>query len=255
MGRAAKSHVKIPQTIMQTWKNKDVPLKWQASLESISEHMPGWKHVLMTDEDNRKLVEEHFPDFLKYYDAFPHAIQRADAVRYCWLYLHGGLYMDLDMQLLKPLDPLFTQHDGLHLVGSGNLGSYITNSFMASPPKHPFWLEVIEEMKVPVPWWCMGKHWTVMNSTGPIMLNRVAKRSHHVYAALPASQIMPCSVCDSVCRAPQAYLKPLEGSSWIAFDTTVYNFFLCNWKTIVVITIIITILICVYLMARYMKWM
>ena len=126
--------IKIPKIIMQTWKTQNVPLHWRASQESIQRLMPDWQYVLMTDKDNREFVKTHFPDFLPYYDRFEYPIQRADAVRYCWLAIHGGIYLDLDIELLKPLDPLFTSDNDVYLVSSGELSSHITNSFMASKP-------------------------------------------------------------------------------------------------------------------------
>jgi mannosyltransferase OCH1-like enzyme len=230
--------VTIPKIIMQTWKTHSVPEKWKRSPESIRRWMGDWKYVLMNDKDNRAFVAKHFPDFLPYYDRFEYPIQRADAIRYCWLSIHGGIYMDLDMELQKPLDDLFTSHYGPYLVGSSNVGSYITNSFMASTPGHPFWLEVIEEMKKPLPWWCIGRHFKVMNSTGPMMLDRVAKRGSHVYATLPSRSLRQCSVCELTCSQPNAYIKPLEGSSWISYDTKIYLFLFCNWKTILLVIII-----------------
>src|SRR5437762_1813333 len=114
----------IPRRIMQTWKTKNVPEHWKPSPLSIRQHMPDWEYTLMTDEDNRKFVAEHFPDFLPYYDRFPYPIQRADAIRYCWLYIHGGVYLDLDTVVQKSLEPLFEDGGDLFLVASGNLGSY-----------------------------------------------------------------------------------------------------------------------------------
>src|SRR5579872_6289874 len=109
----------IPRKIMQTWKTSVVPQKWEPSVKSIKKYMSGWNYTLMTDEDNRKFVQQWFPDFLPYYDKFPHNIQRADAIRPMWLYIHGGLYLDLDIELLGPLDSLFQAGD-LFLVPSAN---------------------------------------------------------------------------------------------------------------------------------------
>lgn len=245
-----KVNISIPRIIMQTWKNKDVPNHWKISPESVKTMMPDWQHILLTDDDNLQFVKDHFPDFLPYYKAFPYAIQRADAIRYMWLYKYGGIYMDLDFEVLKPLDHLFEKREILHpddkylyLVNSGNLKGWLTNSFMASEPEHPFWLEVIEEMKKNKPWWAIGKHMEVMNTTGPLMLNRVGKRSRHHYITIPGKYVMPCSVCDIACFAPDTYLKPLKGGSWIATDTKVYNFFLCNWKKILLFTVVAIIII------------
>lgn len=246
-----KYNVKIPKIIMQTWKNNVIPKKWKTSPQSIEELMPDWSRVLMTDEDNRKFVQTHFPDFLPYYDAFPYNIQRADAIRYMWLYVHGGIYMDLDFEVLHPLDQLFTSDSEVYLVNSGNVGSYVTNSFMASKPRSAFWLKVIEEMKKPLPWYYRGKHVVVMNSTGPIMLSYVARKTGIVYGRLPTKYIMPCSVCNLKCSTCESFLKPLPGSSWVAADTHVYCFFLCNWKILIIAVILLLIVLLISVIIRW----
>lgn len=52
------------------------------------------------------------------------------------------------MELQHPLDELFTSHKGVYLVSSSNINSCITNSFMASVPGHPLWLDCIETLSV-----------------------------------------------------------------------------------------------------------
>lgn len=245
--------VTIPKIIMQTWKNNDVPPHWRPSVESIKKYMPDWEYVLMTDDDNRNLIKQHFPDFLPYYDKFPYPIQRADACRAVFLYLRGGIYMDLDFELLHPLDDLFTSNNDAYFVCSGNIGSCVTNSFMASKPGHPFWLNYIEEMKKPAPSWALTKHFVVMNTTGPLALTRALKNSDIVYGTLPTKLIMPCSVCNiDYCDASSSYLKPLKGQSWNSFDSLALNFLLCNWRKLVMLVLLIIIVIVIwYLIRRY----
>ena len=246
-----KNRVKIPKRIMQTWVDKNIPEKWKSSPESIKRHMPDWEYVLMTDSDNRKLIKKHFPDFLPYYDNFPHNIQRADAARYCYLYVYGGIYMDLDFEVLKPLDHLFVNDNEIYLVNSGNIGSYLTNSFMASKPRCKIWLDCIEAMKKDLPFYCLGKHLEVMNSTGPIMLTYVVNEAKIVYGMLPVRLILPCSVCNIKCRTKGAYLKQLEGSSWIAYDTKFYIFVMCNYKQLL---IAIALILLVILITLILQW-
>jgi inositol phosphorylceramide mannosyltransferase catalytic subunit len=244
--------VKIPRIIMQSWRTHDVPAHWKSSPESIKELMPDWQYILMDNEDNRKFVKKHFPDFLPYYDAFPYDIQRADATRYCWLYVHGGIYMDLDFELQHPLDSLFTSDLDFYLVHSGNVAGVTTNSFMASKKGCKFWLEVIEEMKKPAAWYLLSKHFYVLGTTGPNMLSRVAQRTKYVYGKLPGSRLMPASVCNLNIVSCDAYLKPLQGSSWCGADSSVFNFFLCNWRTLVSFTVCILLLI---LLAYVVYWL
>lgn len=244
--------IKIPKLIMQTWKDRNIPDHWKESPKSIKEHMKDWTYVLMTDEDNFKFCKKYFPDFLPYFKSFPHAIQRADAIRYMFLYQYGGVYLDLDLVIVKPLDPLFSLDAELYLCSSGNVGSCLTNSFMACKPKCGFWLSMIDYMKTSVPWWCIGKHMEVMNSTGPVALNYMIKKEGYPYLALPPKMVMPCSVCNIThCKIGDSYLKPLIGSSWISYDTKFMNFFLCNWREIIIAIIIILVLLIIYLIIHY----
>ena len=239
---------------MQTWKNHDIPEKWKESPESIRKHMPNWKYVLMTDEDNREFVRINFPDFLPYYDNFPHEIQKADAIRACWLYINGGIYMDLDFIVLKPLDPLFTSNNDLYVVSSGNVSSTITNSFMASKPKNDIWLIYIEEMKKAAPFWSYGKHLTVMSTTGPFCFSRSIRKWDGVIGYLPSKSVMPCSVCNDACNVDNAYLKPLKGGSWNDWSSHFLNYFLCNWRYFVVGVIIIVITILIFILLWWYGW-
>ena len=61
---------KIPKIIHQTWKTNNVPEKCKEWVKSWKEKNPGWDYRLWTDEDNRNLIKEYFPKFLKIYDSF-----------------------------------------------------------------------------------------------------------------------------------------------------------------------------------------
>lgn len=186
----------VPRIIMQTWKTSDIPAKWSQSPESIRKLMPDWQYVLMTDADNEQFVRDNYPDFLATYLAFPHAIQRADAIRPLWLKKHGGVYLDLDYQLQRPLDELFTADldADAYLVKSGNVSQTLTNSFMASKPNAAVWDAYIAEMGKPAGMWSkLGKHLEVMNTTGPYAMNRAIQKSGAPYKLLPTDLINPCA--------------------------------------------------------------
>ena len=237
----------IPNIIMQTWKTNDVPDEWKESPRSIQKVLPNWKYFLMTDEDNRKFVAEHFPDFLFYYDNFPYEIQRADAIRACWLYIHGGVYMDLDLVIVDNFEHLFNKDVDLYFVSSGNISATVTNSFMASRAGASFWLEYIEEMKNGPARWAIGKHFTVITSTGPLALSSTLNKTMTTYAMLPSKLFMPCSVCNINCDIGDAYLKPLYGRSWNGIDSHFFNWAFCNWDKIVIAVIIIIVILLIYL--------
>lgn len=238
---------------MQTWETNDVPDKWKSSPESIKQHMRDWKYVLLTNKDRRNFVEKYFPDFLLTFDSFAYNIQRADAIRYMWLYIHGGLYLDLDVEIQKPLDPLFTTDNDIFVVPSENIQSQLTNCLIASKPKLKIWLDMIDHMKKPVPWWAVTKHLKVTYTTGPCALTKIIRKSDIIYALLPNSLANPCSICDLRClQIKDSYVIPLGGGSWYSWDTKLLKLVLCSKKeTIIIITIAIVI---IFILMIKRKW-
>jgi mannosyltransferase OCH1-like enzyme len=251
-----KFPVNIPKIIYQSWKTHEIPEHWEISPESIKGIMPDWKYVLYDNEENREMVAEYFPDFLPYYDAFPYDIMRADAARYCFLYLYGGIYMDLDFEVQQDLSELFRGSCEVYLVASGNVSSVYTNSFMASQPRSKFWLEVIEEMKKPLGFWQgLLKHFVIMCQSGPLMLSRVTSKTNTVIGVLPRKRVMPCSICNIECSTCEAYLRPLQGSSWISYDTRFLNFWLCNWKKVIFWIIFLLLIVFIGWIFYRMDWL
>lgn len=269
--RISTSSVVIPKIIMQTWKTNELPEKWKPTQTSISKYMPDWEYILMTDEMNRAFVAEYFPDFLSYYDAFPYPIQRADAVRYCWLYIKGGLYFDCDFELLGPLDELFTQtieldnsdetnhacftkNYDLFLLASSNTPNVITNGFMAAKPGNHIWLQMLEEMKKPAGFSSIERHLHVMTTTGPLAFNRVVKKSGISYKLLPSSKINPYTLCEKVYNKPNTLMRPLEGSSWVGGAASVYQWCYCQSNCIMIYGTILILIILILSLLYLMKY-
>tara|TARA_R110001632_G_C11355292_1_gene418788 strand:+ start:1222 stop:2055 length:834 start_codon:yes stop_codon:yes gene_type:complete len=247
--------VKIPMIIMQTWKTKTVPEHWKSSPESIKNLMPDWEHVLMTDDDNRKFIQEYFPQYLTTFDEFEYGIQRADFIRYAWLYINGGLYLDLDYELVEPLDELFYVDREIYVVPSGNFGDFYTNAIMASKPRAKVWLRCLELASQGYSWWHFGKHLKVMGSTGPLMFTEAINEvDYHKMHILNSKLLTPCSVCDKKpCQKVGGYMRTLEGSSWVAADTQIYIYCKCHWREFAILIGIIVMIIFLILLLRAFK--
>jgi hypothetical protein len=57
-----------------------------------------------SDDDARTLVAQHRAHFLETYDTQLSPVERADYFRYLVLWLFGGLYIDSDIQFVRPVD-------------------------------------------------------------------------------------------------------------------------------------------------------
>ncbi|TPX36195.1 hypothetical protein SmJEL517_g01498 [Synchytrium microbalum] len=111
---------------------------------------PDWEYRIWTDEENRQLVVDNAPWFVATYDAFPKNIMRVDSARYLYMYVYGGIYMDLDMECLKPMDPLCGAGKVLLplLLYDMKFPMVIPNAWLASIPGHRFWITVLWNVMV-----------------------------------------------------------------------------------------------------------
>ena len=116
----------IPKIIHYCWFGSNVP-------QYVQERVNAWKRVLpdyefkLWNEDNYDLTQNIFLKntvIAKQY-AFTNDFFRADV-----LYNYGGIYMDIDMVILKSLDRFLNcesfvglEHDGENRIGLGIMGS------------------------------------------------------------------------------------------------------------------------------------
>ena len=136
----------IPKIVHQTWKSNNVPEKCKEWVKSWKEKNPGWDYRLWTDEDNRNLIKEYFPRFLRIYDSFHKPIYRADIARYCIIYIHGGVYADLDFECLKPMEELVKDDKcffGLEPKEHWKGKNVVCNAIFGSTPNNPLFVYVI----------------------------------------------------------------------------------------------------------------
>mmetsp|Transcript_5029 Transcript_5029/g.16141 ORF Transcript_5029/g.16141 Transcript_5029/m.16141 type:complete len:364 (-) Transcript_5029:173-1264(-) len=206
----------VPPTLHQSWQACGPLLpdhaRWRARCARV---LPAnWTLFLWSDDANRRLVQTFFPSFLSTYDGYDSHIKRVDAARYFYLYLFGGVYIDLDVHCLRPFEAL-PLTNGVAAFGHlekkdllfdrccrRDIGSCanatcvrrrseaVPNAFMAAPPRHPLFAALILDLS-------SAKDVTYKNrssplaATGPIYLanrlyewaRRSRKRHVHIHEA------------------------------------------------------------------------
>ena len=95
----------IPKVVWQTWKTHSLPSIAVGPRNTWISKNRGWDVRLMDDAEGRAFVAENCsPRVLAAYDAMPVPVMKADVWRYAVIYVHGGVYTDLDTSCMSPLD-------------------------------------------------------------------------------------------------------------------------------------------------------
>ena len=179
---------RFPRIIHQTYKTNALPEHWKESPEKWKHYHPSYEYKFWTDEDNLRLITEHFSWFLPTYEGFKYNIQRVDAVRSFILYKYGGIYADLDVVPRKTFETFLTFVENSRTEAQIILpetenpwGNYkLTNWLMVSKPAADVWKVYWEWMsrkqwQISMPWyvhWLMvSKYYTVIlfNGTGRLV--------------------------------------------------------------------------------------
>ena len=145
----------IPRTIHQIWLGPDpLPEEHRPWIESWKRHHPDWEHRMWT-EDNLPAdpVRREVLDRLRI------PVERADILRLEVLYRHGGVYVDTDVECLRPLDDVLA---GESFVGVELKPGRVTNTFIAASAGHVLLERGLREVRP------LEVYWTMSSPSDPL---------------------------------------------------------------------------------------
>jgi hypothetical protein len=121
-----RSAASIPKVLHRVWLG-DAPLpdSFAEYGETWQRLHPGWEVRLWTDADAPSARGQ---------ERARNLAERADLVRYEVLRRHGGIYIDTDVECLRPIDPLV---DGVLAFSSYEVPGRLCNAVMGAVPGHP----------------------------------------------------------------------------------------------------------------------
>ena len=177
---------KIPLVIYQTWITKVVPEKMAKTIEKIKNANPEFEHKLFDDTDCRNFIINNFNENVLYaYDNLIPGAFKADLWRYCVLYIHGGIYVDIkyepinDFKFIDLIDKdYFVLDRASHF--KGHIGIY--NALLISQPNNPIFLKLIKAIIDNV----KNKNYGInaLSVTGPSLVGRILYPNNNKYTAL-----------------------------------------------------------------------
>ena len=137
----------IPKIIHQTWKDKNLP---PIIYDLVSENFKilksnGYELMFWTDEMILKLISEEYPHFYNIYKLARTGVQKGDIARILIIYHYGGIYIDLDVLILKDFAEILDMNSNKLYITYEPYGQtralynddkYICNAFFAANKKN-----------------------------------------------------------------------------------------------------------------------
>lgn len=135
----------IPKHIYQTWKSHTLPPGITTVIQKIMALNPGWTHHLYDDQEMADFIHTHYPGRVSQaFDSLAIGAARADIWRYCVLYKYGGVYLDIDADITRPLDNLIRPDDAA-VITREQVAGLFNQWILIFSADHPLLKAVIDE--------------------------------------------------------------------------------------------------------------
>jgi hypothetical protein len=94
---------KFNKNLLQTYKSIDlVP---EHIIKDVKNKSKDWEYYFYDDKEIIEFLQENYgQEVVDKFNSFKSGAHKADLFRICWLYIHGGVYLDIDARLLEDLN-------------------------------------------------------------------------------------------------------------------------------------------------------
>ncbi|KAF2736411.1 hypothetical protein EJ04DRAFT_463041 [Polyplosphaeria fusca] len=115
----------IPRKIWQTWKTGPLAFEQRDSdaAKTWPAKNPSYRYEVLTDDNAMQYIQWHYgahglkrPDIIELYRELNITIIKADLLRYLVMYAEGGVYADIDVECLRPVDRFIPERYNEHEV-------------------------------------------------------------------------------------------------------------------------------------------
>jgi mannosyltransferase OCH1-like enzyme len=260
----------FPKIIHQIWYQgvNKIPNKYTKLYKTVTNTNPLWHHIIWDDHK----VQKHFKNktnILNTYNNFPYLHQKVDFIRYCILYEFGGIYLDMDVTVLKSFDKLVNENKNyeciLSTINLDKLDSYImcqnsqfVNNGIIIAKKQSKFIKSIIDYIIENPeckWFDLSSSMCVYRTTGPALFSRLYKNYAHKdkIKLLHWSYLEPCLLGDICDITDHTYTIHHHDVTWIHNIIATIVYYYLKYNTLVRVVLLIILIQIAYYIFNYVK--
>ena len=168
---------KIPYIFMQNSSDDLVSDEIAQNIHNFINTNPEYTYMFFDDDDSRAFILENFPrEVINAFDELVPGAYKSDLFRYCFMYINGGVYLDINKTFAKNLKSVIDDdYDFISCIDRYAKFNYgLWQAILASPPGTSLMRECIKEVVANV----QNKYYGIngLSPTGPLLIGNVFKR-------------------------------------------------------------------------------
>lgn len=211
----------IPKQFHRIWVGpRPMPSSSHAYWRGIQEMHPDWELTTWTDP-----VDPSDFELGKLFASSQHPAQLADLMRIEILWRHGGVYVDIDCEVIKPFDPLLR-----HSLFIGEYNGELQNAVLGSIPRHEGLRAAMDALleydALPTG--------PINESTGPVLLTNILAGRDDV-TVLPKEAFFPWvweEQRDPRAITDQTFAVQHWNLSWLPLHRRLYSKLVSRWPVV-----------------------
>lgn len=194
-------------------ENTHIPDKYLSYVNTWKRQNPDYDVQFWDYQKTERLVQEHFPQYWNLFVSMKRIINKCDFARFMIVYVHGGLYVDLDFVCSKSIHPLLEGKNSFFVKEVPEHEyqgvSQLYNGIFGAKKGHPFvlgWIDYIAQtFKNSTP---------VLNSTGPVSFYQYYKNSQINVQLEDSCLVIPYTDKGKKSKICQKDLEPYTYTLW-----------------------------------------
>lgn len=172
---------KIPYIFMQNSAENFLAPSIAKNILKTIERNSEYTYMFFDDNDSREFIAKNFPEeVLNAFDELTPGAYKSDLFRYCFMYIIGGVYLDVNKKFIPDLNQFINQdYDFVSCIDRdiGN-GFSIWQAILACPPKSELMSECIKGILENVKNRYYGP--SALGPTGPLLIGTIFKKLYGV---------------------------------------------------------------------------
>lgn len=134
----------IPKIVHQTWKTYNLPDVTIENIDKMKHENKEYKFLLYNDEDIDQFIRTNYSgEIYECFKMLDVGAAKADFWRYCILYKTGGIYLDIDSQIVGKIDEMI-ENEKEAIISREKNQCFFCQWMMVFPPNHVILKKTIE---------------------------------------------------------------------------------------------------------------